>query len=262
MADSVFCEKKDGVATITLNRPERKNAIDSGTHKKIQDILVGIRNDADIRAVILTGGGGAFCAGGDVKAMGDMAASSAIERLQRLRGITNQTIHQLYSLPFPTIAAINGPALGLGCCLALACDIRIASDKATIGQVFVKRGLHPDGGAMFLTPALAGISNALWLLLSGEIISAQEAYRCRILNRVVPAHSFMEDVYSFSEKITSGPGVAISLSKKAIRFGMTARLPEVIDIEVLSQVVCMESEDAKEGARAFFEKRHPRFSGR
>lgn len=261
--EPVLLEKHGHIAVVTLNRPERKNAIDDTTHHMLRNTLKAVRRDEDIRALILTGAGDAFCAGGDLKAAAKEGANLIpLQRMKRVKNLTGALILLLYEFPVPTIAAVNGSAMGMGLNIALACDIRIASEKAKFGAVFVKRGLHPDAGGTYFVPQHAGIANAYELLLTGEMFSAEDALKYRLVNRVVQHEKLKEETHDMAKKIVENAPVPIRLMKQILRRSLRSSLDEVLFQEVPAQALCITSEDAREGISAFLEKRKPEFKGK
>ncbi len=259
----ILYDVESRIATITLNRPERKNAIDETTHHMLRNTLKAVRRDEEIRAVILTGVGDSFSAGGDLKAAAKEGANLIpLQRMKRVKNITGALILLLYEFPIPTIAAVNGSAMGMGLNIALACDIRVASDKAKFGAVFVKRGLHPDAGGTYYIPRLAGTQKAYELLLTGDMFSAQDALKYKLVNRVVPHGKLMEEALGVAQKISDNAPVPIRMMKQILRRSLDASLDEVLLQEVPAQALCITSDDAREGFSAFLEKRKPQFKGK
>jgi 2-(1,2-epoxy-1,2-dihydrophenyl)acetyl-CoA isomerase len=256
-------ELKDGIATLTLNRPERLNALGDTLRDDLHDALQRSSADPEVRAIVITGAGRGFCSGGDVKAMHE-AREARRERglLDRIAPSRDLTLQLMRNAPQPIIAAVNGPAAGAGMNLALGCDIRIASTAARFGQSFVRRGLHPDWGGTYFLPRLVGPAKACELIFTGDLLDAQEAHRLGIVNLVVSPEELMPAAYALARKIASGPPVAIRLAKRAIYRNLEADLRTSLEFETFAQNICSETEDAREGARAFVEKREPKFQGR
>ncbi|MHB1126645.1 MAG: enoyl-CoA hydratase/isomerase family protein [Bacillota bacterium] len=267
-------EKADGVATITLNRPERRNAFSQDMIRMWVDALEEARDDNEIKVVVLTGAGDAFCSGGDVKAMaegrgffeGDQPGSSgvpiALERKNNLWRLIHRVPLTLQDLDKPVIASVNGAATGAGCDMALMCDLRIASEKARFGETYVNVGLVPgDGGAYFL-PRLIGLPRALELLWTGRMIDAWEAEKIGLVNRVVPVDQLKEATMELAGKIARGPSIAIRMIKRAVYQGLTSDLRTSLDMISSHMAIVLESEDHQEGVRSFVEKRPPQFKGR
>lgn len=254
---------QDRIATLTLNRPERLNALGDTLREDLYDAVTKSAADPGVRVLVITGAGRGFCSGGDVKAMSERdqtgQAPSASERLSPMR---DRIILAMRDCPKPVIAAVNGAAAGAGMNLALACDMRIASTAAKFSQAFVKRGLAPDWGGTWFLPRIAGTAKACELIFAGETIDAAEAFRLGIVNAVVAPEELMNEAYKLARKIASGPPVAIHLAKRAIYHNQDVDLRAGLEFETFAQGICKETEDAKEGVRAFVEKRAPVFRGR
>lgn len=253
---------KDRIATLTLNRPERLNALGDTLREDLHDAVVRCSADDQVRALVITGAGRGFCSGGDVKSMNERdragRSSSLTEKIAPSR---DQTIMAMRDCPKPIIAAVNGPAAGAGFNLALACDMRIASSAAKFAQSFVKRGLHPDWGGTWFLPRLVGTAKACELIFTGEPIDAAEALRLGIVNAVVPHDELMPRTYELARKLAAGPPIAIRLAKRAIYHNQQVDLRSGLEYETYAQNTCRETEDAKEGVKAFVEKRAPVFKG-
>jgi 2-(1,2-epoxy-1,2-dihydrophenyl)acetyl-CoA isomerase len=259
----LLVETADGIATLTLNRPERLNALGDSLRDDLHDALERAAQDPAVRAIVITGAGRGFCAGGDVKAMHE-AHQAGRQRalLDRVAPSRDRTLLLMRETPQPIIAAVNGAAAGAGMNLALGCDIRIASTAAKFGQAFVRRGLHPDWGGTYFLPRLVGAAKACELIFTGDLLGAEEAYRLGLVNAVVPPEDLMPTTYALARKIAAGPPVAIRLAKRAIYRNAEADLRTSLEFETFAQNICSETEDAREGARAFVEKRAPSFQGR
>ncbi len=250
-----------GVATITLDRPEKLNAF-TGTMR--EDLLAALRaceHDDGVRAVVLTGAGRAFCAGGDVEYMSGLQKTGDVDSFRRLLDAGRDVILQLASMPKPVIASINGVAAGAGCNLALACDYRIASDQAKLGETFVRIGLHPDWGGTWLLPRLVGRGRAIEILMSGRMISAAEAVAIGMVDRMVPAAELASETETLARSFADGPPLAIAAIKRALNASERNDLRAQLELESEHQVRCFESNDAAEGMSAFFEKRAAAFTG-
>jgi enoyl-CoA hydratase/carnithine racemase len=256
-------EVKDGVATLTLNRPERLNALGGTLREDLFDAITRTAADRDVRVIVLTGAGKGFCAGGDVKAMNE-AKEGGRERplLDKIEPLRDRTLLAMRDAPQPIIAAVNGAAAGAGMNLALACDIRIASSAARFSQAFVKRGLHPDWGGTYFLPRIVGMARACELIFTGAVVDASEALRLGIVSRVVAPEELMATVYGLAAAIAAGPPIAIRLAKRGLHRNAESDLRSALEYETFAQNACFETEDAREGIRAFVDKRAPVFRGR
>src|SRR5499426_1707829 len=260
---SLIYEVKDAIATLTLNRPERLNALGGTLRDDLYDAVLRASEDADVRVIVVTGAGKGFCAGGDVKAMNERKEQGGGRSLEeKVAPGRDRTVLALRDAPKPVIAAVNGAAAGAGMNLALACDIRLASTSAKFAQAFVKRGLHPDWGGTYFLPRLVGMAKACELIFTGEIIDAQEALRLGIVNAVYAPEELMPAARDLARRIAAGPPVAIRLAKRALYHSEETDLRGALEFETFAQNVCSETEDAREGIRAFVEKRAPSFKGR
>ncbi len=255
---NVLYEKKNAVAYVTVNRPKLLNALNTPTWEDLQTAFVDARNDPAVRGVILTGAGNkAFIAGADI---GELAHATAIDAERSSR--FGQTVLDLIeNLGKPVVAAINGFALGGGCETAMACTIRIAVDSAKFGQPEVTLGLLPGGGGTQRLPRLVGKGRALQLILSGEMITAQEAHRIGLINEIVPAADLITRAEAILNKIAANAPVAVKFSLEAVNKGLETSQGEGILLEASYFGLCAGTEDKKEGTSAFLEKRVPQFRG-
>jgi 2-(1,2-epoxy-1,2-dihydrophenyl)acetyl-CoA isomerase len=261
--ECLLYEVKDGVATLTLNRPDRLNALGGTLRDDLHDAITRSSADPDVRVLVITGAGKGFCAGGDVKAMNE-AKEGRRERplLEKIVPGRDRTLLAMRDAPQPIIAAVNGAAAGAGMNLALGCDIRIASTAAKFSQAFVKRGLHPDWGGTYFLPRVVGMARAAELIFTGEVIDAAEALRLGIVSRVVAPEELMPTVNELARRIAAGPPVAIRLAKHSLYANADRDLRSALEGETAAQNICFDTEDAREGIRAFVEKRAPVFRGR
>jgi len=261
--ESLLYEVKDGIATLTLNRPDRLNALGGTLRDDLFDAVTRSAADPEVRVMVVTGAGKGFCSGGDVKAMGE-AKTGQRERplIEKIAPSRDRTLLAMREAPQPIIAAVNGAAAGAGMNLALGCDIRIASTAAKFTQAFVKRGLHPDWGGTYFLPRVVGTAKACEMIFTGDVIDAAEALRLGIVSRVVAPEELMPTAYELARRIAAGPPVAIRLAKRSIYANEDLDLRAALQNETMAQNICFETEDATEGIRAFGEKRAPAFKGR
>jgi 2-(1,2-epoxy-1,2-dihydrophenyl)acetyl-CoA isomerase len=255
-------EQRDGaVVTLTLNRPERLNAIVPELSAALREALPRIAADAGIGAVVLTGSGRGFCAGGDVQSMAGRAEVPLAERTRQLR--QNAEISRLLSeMPQVTICAVNGVAAGAGLSLALACDLRLAAESARFTTAFLRMGLCTDLGGAFFLRRLVGTAKAKELFLLNEMLPAAEALRLGIVSRVVPDAALAEEAAALARRLAEGPRVAQGYLKRVLHAAETDTLAEWLDLEAWAQASCALTADHREATRAFAEKRPPRFEGR
>jgi 2-(1,2-epoxy-1,2-dihydrophenyl)acetyl-CoA isomerase len=249
------------VATLTLNRPERLNSFLGSMRNEIADGLADLAARDDVRVVIVTGAGRAFCAGADVGYLAELVEAGDIEEANALAEAGRRVVRTIVDMPKPVIASLNGAAAGGGANLALACDLRIASDRASIGQTFNRIGLHPDWGGTYFVPRLVGPARAAELFFLAEMVDAAEAERIGLFNRVVPHDELASETRAMADTLAAKPALSLRLAKEALRRTRDATLDEMLDFEIYAQRKCFESPDALEGTRAFVEKRTPRFGG-
>lgn len=249
------------VLTLVMNRPDRLNALNNELTSALNEALIRVASDSSVHVVVLTGAGRAFCAGGDLGAIGKGREREDPAELAPILRTGMQAVLNIRTLPQPVIAAVNGPAAGAGMNLALACDIRLAVDGASFGQNFAKVGLFPDYGGTYFLPQLAGPSVAAEMFYLGEMIDAQTAHRLGIINHLFPADQFEAGVAAFAKKIAEGPQLAIRGVKQNIFAREKDALMEALEREVQAQLKCFHSHDCLEGIRAFMEKRAPKFQG-
>jgi len=254
--------KHEGIATLVLNRPERLNALNNELASALNDALGRIAADDTVHVVVITGAGRAFCAGGDLAAIGKGRRGRETLELEPLLRAGMQAVLRMRTIPQPVIAAVNGAAAGAGMNIALAADIRIAAEEATFGQNFAKVGLFPDYGGTYFLPQLAGPAKAAELFYTGDMIDAKTALSLGIVNHVVPGAQLEAEVKSLAQKIALGPPLAIRAVKKVLFGSEKKELSEALEQEVQEQIRCYLSEDCSEGIRAFFDKRPPKFQGK
>ena len=257
--ENVSYEKKGPIAYVTINRPKVLNALNHATWQDLQAAFEAVREDEDVRGVILTGAGDkAFIAGADI---GELSQLSAVEA-EKSSSYGQTVLNLVENLGKPVIAAINGFALGGGCETAMACTIRIAVESAKFGQPEVKLGLLPGGGGTQRLPRLVGKGRALQLILTGEIISAQEAYRIGLINEVVPAADLLSRAEAILKQVFSNAPIGVKYSLEAVNKGMETSQAEGFALEASFFGLCAGTEDKKEGTSAFLAKRAPQFQGR
>jgi len=273
MPDVILEKRDDGVAILTLNRPESLNAMGGDLMPLLAGHLAACSSDPAVRCVVLTGAGRAFCAGGDVKEMatgrsvvsGGDAGGSASSRFARgvasLRKAQRDTSFVLHTMPKPTIAMINGVAVGAGLSLALACDLRIASDRARLGTVFRNVGFSGDFGGSYFLPLLVGAAKARELYLTGELLDAAAAERIGMVNRVVPHDRLTDEALALAEDLANGPTLAFARMKENLNLTEHSDLLTALDHEALNMSLCAQSDDHREAAAAFVAKRKPIFKG-
>ena len=257
--ENVLYEKKDSIAYVTLNRPKVLNALNKKTWADLRTAFEAARDDASVRGVILTGAGDkAFIAGADISELANVSAVEAEESST----FGQEVLNLVENLGKPVIAAINGFALGGGCETAMACTIRVASEHAKFGQPEVKLGLIPGGGGTQRLPRLVGKGRALQIILSGEIISAQEAYRIGLVNEVVPAADVITRAEAILKQIFSNAPIAVKYSLEAVNKGLETSVAEGLSLEASLFGLCAGTEDKREGTQEFLQKRAPQFQGR
>jgi len=261
MADDLLYEVSDRIATITLNRPEKLNAFTGPMIDRWAWALGEAQQDSGVHVVVVTGAGRAFCAGGDVERMGE-GAPTPLDHKNALWEHIHRIPKTLDLMDKPVIAMVNGVAVGAGMGMALMCDIRVASEEARFSTGYVKVGLVPGDGDAFFLPRLVGIAKALELLWTGDFVDAREAERLGIVNRVVPAARLREETYALARKIADGPQIPIRLIKRVAYQSLRLDLRTHLDLVSSHMVITRETEDHKEGVRAFKEKRPPKFTGR
>lgn len=256
----LYEQTSDGVATITLNRPDRLNALTFEVYRELTDTFAALRDEAKVRAVVITGAGRAFCSGGDVHDIIGELFSRNMEGLLEFTRMTCELVKNIRSLPKPVIACLNGTTAGAGACIALASDIRIASNEARIAFLFVKVGLSgADMGAAYLLPRVVGITKATELLYTGDFISATEAERIGLYNRVVPLADLSETTREFAERLAAGPAFALAKTKEMLNRELNMDLETALECEAQAQAICMQHPDYREAYEAFVAKRAPKF---
>jgi 2-(1,2-epoxy-1,2-dihydrophenyl)acetyl-CoA isomerase len=254
--------RDDGVATITLNRPERLNAFTREMIDRWVEALEDAQHNEAVQVLVVTGAGRAFCTGGDVGAMNERPSDINGLDHKRWLEIVHRVPLALEALDKPVIAALNGPAVGAGLDMALMCDLRYAAAGARFSEGYVRVGLIPGDGGTYFLPRLVGVARALELMWTGDFITAERAEQIGLVNRVVPGDALMTEVYELAGRLASGPGVAIRTIKRAVYQGVRMDLRTHLDMISSHMGYIRQTHDHAEGARAFVEKREPRFVGR
>jgi len=261
MYENIDVTEDSGIVTITLNRPDKLNAMVGHMRRDLAEALEDAGSDRNVRVVVITGAGRAFCAGGDLERAAELIEQGNGEEFARLLGAARRVVTAIRQMTKPVIASVNGPASGAGCNLVLACDLRIAAASATFAQSFVKIGFQPDWGGTYFIPRLVPSNKACELFFLGDAIDAPEALRLNLLNWVVPDADLEAETRKLAERLRDAPPISIASAKQAVYAGQHEDLETMLRYEVEGQMRCFESRDGKEGVRAFLEKRAPRFTG-
>jgi enoyl-CoA hydratase len=248
-----------GVVTITLDSPERRNALDEELSAQLRQAVAGVAADPGARCVVLTGKGRAFCSGADLGEFRSQDVGGVLPRREML-GAYYRTFLDVRDLAVPTIAAVNGPAIGAGLNLALVCDLRIAGASARFGATFVRLGIHPGGGATYMLTRLLGPARAAEMLLSGELVDGPRALEMGLVNRLVEDAELASSAASLAATIAANAPRAVRATKRALRIALDADIATMLEVEGLAQAATQESQDAGEGWAAFRERRAPRFA--
>lgn len=259
--ETILIERRDGVVTITLNRPERKNAANGLMWQELLAAFGDIASRREDRVLVLTGAGDAFCSGADIGDPKGVSGDPDDPHLVRMQFL-GRVMLALHDLPRPTIAKVRGIAAGAGMSLALQCDLVLASDDARFSEIFSRRGLSVDGGSSWLLPRLVGLQRAKELVFFADIISAQDAGRLGLVNRVVPEGELDALVDEWAARLAAGPPLALAMSKRLLNDGITASMADALENEARCQTVNFATQDTAEAMRAFMEKRDPVFKGR
>src|ERR687886_2143762 len=258
---SFLFDVRGGVAWVTLNRPERLNALTFEVYRELTDAFAALQDEASVRTVVIRGAGRAFCSGGDVRdIIGELQGRDA-EGLLEFTRLTCELVRNIRRLRKPVIASLNGTTAGAGACIALAADLRIASEAARIAFLFVKVGLSgADMGAAHLLPRVVGLSKATELLYTGDFVTAEEALAMGLYNRVVPASELEAETRALAERLARGPSFALGVTKEMLNRELDASLDTALEWEAQAQALCMQHPDYREAFDAFMEKREPRFN--
>jgi 2-(1,2-epoxy-1,2-dihydrophenyl)acetyl-CoA isomerase len=259
--ETLIVEHKDGVATVTMNRPARKNAANSTMWRELLETFEEVAADRHVRVMVLTGAGDAFCSGADLSGAAGVAGRDGDPYLLQMRALGDVAL-RLHRLPKPTIAKVGGVAAGAGMSMALGCDLVVASDTARFSQIFSKRGLSVDFGASWLLPRFIGLHKAKELAFFADIISADQAAEFGLVNRVVPAGELDAFVDDWAARLATGPPLALSMTKAMLNNSFNLAMDQSLEEEARSQAVNFASADTAEAMAAFVEKRDPLFEGR
>jgi enoyl-CoA hydratase/carnithine racemase len=259
--DGLLVARADGVVTLTIDRPERKNAVTGDMWRGLVEIFDDIANRSDDRVLVITGAGDAFCSGADLTAAASGDAPSGAGASVAAMRVVGRAALRLHELPVPTIAAVNGVAAGAGCNLALGCDLIVASERARFTEIFAKRGLAIDFGGSWLLPRLVGLHRAKELALLAEIIDAAEAARIGLVNRVVAHDELGAEVATLANRLAAMPPLQLAVIKRQLNDGLSHTMAEAVEAENLAQALMFSSRDTAEAMLAFVEKRAPRFTG-
>jgi enoyl-CoA hydratase/carnithine racemase len=265
--NTIILTREDGIATITLNRPERLNALSAEMGKELRDAIEVVKNDLESRVLVLTGAGRGFCAGEDVKERpGDSAEiraqQTALSKLARTPASLIHFADTFRNMLKPTIASVQGFAVGQGLSLAAACDIRIASEEAQFGAVWVSRGIPPESAGAYLLTQLLGAAKACELIFTGKMVGATEAKEIGLVNQVVPKEELETATHEMARKIADGPPIAIGVAKAMIYQALETSLDIHGRLEFFGQDYCFNTEDREEGITSFLEKREAKFKGK
>jgi enoyl-CoA hydratase/carnithine racemase len=258
--DRIVRERDGAIGWIRINRPERLNAFVGAMREEVLHALQEYEHDDEVRCIIITGAGPAFSTGGDITAMAELLEQDDRSRFEASLRTGAEIVMQIDAMTKPVIAAINGVAAGAGACLALACDLRIASENASIGFAFMRIGLHPDWGGSYFLPRLVGPAMAAELIFTGGMVSAERGERLGLFNRVVPAAQLEAAARGFAGEVAAAPAGVLADAKRVLRSSLSATLPEVLQLEIEAQLRTFGSPDCIEGITAFVNKRAPRFN--
>ena len=259
--EPVLLETEENIATITLNRPAKLNPLDEPIREGLTGAIETIARESSVRVVVITGAGRGFCSGGDLEIMMELKREHHAALFRGYLEAGHHLVKKIRSIPMPVVASINGPAAGAGMNLALACDLRIASERATFTQAFAKVGLHPDWGGTFFLPRLVGIGRAMEMFFLGDPVCAEEAHRLGLVNYLVPHDQLAAETHKLAQRLASAAALPLALLKQSYYRRLETELDTILEQEVEAQMKCFESEDFTEGIQAFLEKRPPKFHG-
>ncbi len=258
---TLIVERDGGVVTVTMNRPERKNAANGTMWRELLSVFDDVAADRSARTLVLTGAGGAFCSGADLSDPSDVAGRPGDPYLVQMRALADVAL-RLHRLPKPTVAKVNGVAAGAGMSLAIGCDLVVASESARFSQIFARRGLSVDFGASWLLPRLIGLHRAKELAFFADILSADEAAEFGLVNRVVPDDELDAFVDGWARRLADGPTLALSMTKTMLNNSMAVSMEQALEDEARSQTANFGTRDTREALAAFVERRPPAFEGR
>lgn len=259
--ERVLVERDGEIGIVRLNRPDKLNAFAGDMRDRIGEAFEELGGDPEVRSIVVTGEGRGFCAGADIGYLDELVAEANAKDFARLLEAGERVVKTIRSIDQPVIAAINGPAAGGGANLALACDLRIMADTASIGQTFTRIGLHPDWGGTYFLPRLVGAARALELMWSGRMVGADEALAIGLVHRVAPEDRLREEAFAWARQIAAGPPIAVARIKHAVYRSLDTDLDAMLALEMENQLACFESEDVSRGLFAFRSKEPPRFEG-
>jgi enoyl-CoA hydratase/carnithine racemase len=261
--ETLLVERSGGIMTVTLNRPEKKNAMNGRMWRELIEVFDEIEENGDTRVLVITGAGDGFCSGADLTDSGNAGTvDDGVGGSLRQMRVVGRCALRLHELSIPTIAAVNGVAAGAGCNLALGCDLVVASERARFSEIFSKRGLSVDFGGSWLLPRLIGLHRAKELVFLAEILDAPDAERIGLVNRVVPHAELAGVVAELAARVAALPPVQLSVSKRLLNQGLSVSMADALQFEDVAQVLNFKSEDTAEAIVAFVEKRSPTFTGR
>lgn len=255
---TIQLERDKEIEVVYLNQPEARNALSMEMQEELRIALEGLARDGAVKAIVITGRGTAFCAGGDLRTMGESKPFQGRQMMQNV----HRLVLALRNLEKPVLAAVNGPAFGAGWSLAMACDFVIASEKARFSLAFVKVGLIPDCGCLYLLPRVIGLPKAKELMMTGRVVEAAEAGALGLVNKVVPPEQLLPEALALARELAQGPPLALGLLKSIVNRTFETDFLTLLEEEALAQDLCLQTEDHREGVRAFFEKRKPEFIGK
>lgn len=257
----VVVEQAEGVATITLNKPERLNAIDDEMHQTFEELFLEMDNDPEVRAIVITGAGRAFCSGGDISEMEDRQRNPNQTRMASPTRAPRHLLRNMLEVEAPIVAAVNGDAVGLGASMALLCDVIFAAENARFGDTHVRVGLSPGDGSAVIWSMLCGVARAKQYLMTGDLIPAREAERIGLVNMVVPSGQAYEEALKFAKRLACGPIQAIKWAKYTVNKMIKTQMNENLDTALALEWLTFQTEEHREAVKAFLEKRQPRKGG-